>query len=435
MIDLIYLAQADFKPELIEEKTIAKVQESGLMHSKVVGRFETVQEPLKQTDNIDDIFSFIDIYGTLRFAYIKSAHKISPKPNKLEKQATAVGGELGFNTAEFYGFSLHATAYASQSVNFLNPSKDDLNEDFFAKNLDSFVYLGEASLDYSSDAFQARLGRIKVETPYANSDDIRMAANTFEGASIDIQHTSKLKTEMIFLKRWAGYDSQDEDAGVFQNEFKNLVDDESFGMAGTSFVYEYAKNSELTFWYNYVDKMSIISYLEAAGRYFINGDFFHLDYGFQASNIQELSNSNVDGNVLGIMSIVHYQGVFFGGAYNVAIVDDGKYITNGFGGGPYYTSLDEATLAAISEALPGDKAESYRVGVGYEFENLGVNGLVIELAYGELYNEKASLHEKDVILTYEIADTWYLNATYTNYESSSGHNSFDRALVRLDFRF
>lgn len=441
MIDMILVAQADTTTPVIIEKRETALQQSGMVHSKVAGRFEVVKELPKEANSFNSMFDYADAFGKLRLAYIDSAHKISNTP-KEEKHATAFGSEFGFKTASFHNFSFNLSAYVSQGISSLNPSRDERNEDFYDADGKSFVYIGEASLDYNSNIVQTRLGRVRVDTPYANSDDIRMAANTFEGAWVNIDYTSTLKTQLLYFNKWAGYDSQDEDAGESQNEFKNLVDEESFGMLGASLTYEYAKNSELSFWYNYIDSMAAITYAEIVGIYFIDGDSFHMDYGLQVSNITELEESNVDGDVLGAMAILHYHGAFIGGAYNIAYSDEGKFVTDGFGGGPYYTSLDEATISAISEitATSGktasdNNAESFRVGAGYEFENIGVDGLVAELVYGELYNDFGKIKEKDAIVTYEYDERWYVEAIYTNYQSSSDRNTFDRALVRVDYNF
>ena len=440
MIDTLYIAsvdQIDNNQKAVVEKRTTALEQSGMIHSKVAGRFEVVKELPKEANSFNGMFDYADAFGRVRLAYIDSAHQISNQPKEV-KSATAFGGEFGFNTASFYDFSFHVAAYVSQSIPALNPSSDNINEDFFDVNGNSFVYIGEASIDYNNEYFQTRVGRVRVETPYANSDDIRMAPNTFEGAWANIDYTSSLKTQLIYFNRWAGYDSQNEDALESQNSFKNLVDDDSFGMLGASITYAYAKDSEASFWYNYIDGMAAISYAEVVGIYFIDGENIHLDYGLQLSNIAELENSNVDGNVLGIMSIMHYNGAFLGGAYNASFSNKGKYVTSGFGGGPYYTSLDEATISAISEAgatsghpATDNDTEAFRNGAGYEFEN----GLTIETVYGELSNEHGSINETDAIVTYEIDDRWYLEAIYTNYTSSSDKNTFDRTLVRLDYSF
>jgi hypothetical protein len=149
----------------------------------------------------------------------------------------------------------------------------------------------------------------------------------------------------------------------------------------------------------------------------------------------------VDGDVWGAMAIMHYKGLFLGGAYNASYSDRGEAVTDGFGGGPYYTSLDEATIAAISESGASlgrsqtNNAEAFRIGAGYEFTDSTLEGLVFELVYGELYNDTGKIKEKDVVVTYDITDRWYGEAIYTNYDSSCSNNTFDRALVRIDYSF
>ena len=431
MIESLYLSQVDEPISRAEQVITKEFIQSGLIHSKIAGRFEVVKTLPKKAETIDDMFNYADAYGKIKFATINSAHKISNVPNKEEKSATVFGGELGIKSAEYNGISINILTYVSQKINFLNPSKAELNEDFFDYDGDSIAYVAESSLDYNSDSFNFKVGRLRVETPYANSDDIRMAPNTFEGAWSSFDYTSKLQTQIIYFNRWAGYDSQDEQSQLSQNEFKNLVDEDSFGMFGASLTYEYAKNSELSFWYNYIDNMSAIAYAEIVGIYFIDDKYFHIDYGFQATNISELDNSGIGGDVFGAMTILHYNGFFFGTSYNFVLADEGNSITNGFGGGPYYTSLDEATITAISEAAPGENAEAFRIGSGYEFEN----GLVTEVVYGELSNAHGRIVEADIVLGYEINDKLNLAATYTKYNSSCNNNTFDRSLVRIEYSF
>ena len=51
MIDMIYLALSDETktPEVIEKKNVA-IEQSGMIHSKVAGRFEIVKELPKKAD-------------------------------------------------------------------------------------------------------------------------------------------------------------------------------------------------------------------------------------------------------------------------------------------------------------------------------------------------------------------------------------------------
>lgn len=434
MVDAIYLAHADNNIKEVIEIKESSFEQGGMIHSKTAGKYEIVEENPKAAQSFQNMFENADVYGKIRAAYIDSAHKISPK-TKYQKRASAIGGELGITTAEYNDISINGVFTVSQSLSFLNPSKKDLNEDFFGKNVDSYAYLSQFSIDYNKDGVRARAGRIKIETPYANSDDIRMAANTFEGIDIRYDYDQNLKIDMFYINRWAGYDSQDEDSLLYQDSFKKLVDNGSFGMSGISLTYKYDKESEATIWYNYIDKMCSILYSEIIGIYFTKYEDFHIDYGLQVSMINELENSNIDGDVFGAMLIFHYGNVFFGGAYNIAVVDEGNQITNGFGGGPYYTSLDEATISAVSEALPGENAKAFRVGVGYEFKDDYLDGAVLELVYGKLYNNTGAIYEKNILLSYEYNERLNIEATYAKYDCTCDKNNFERYLFRLDYKF
>ena len=140
MIDMILIASADNTTPVVIEKRETALQQSGLIHSKVAGRFEVVKELPKEANSFDGMFDYADTFGKLRAAYINSAHKISNTP-KETKDATAFGGEFGFNTASLYDFSFHISAYVSQGVNALNPSSDSINEDFFDVDGKSFIYI------------------------------------------------------------------------------------------------------------------------------------------------------------------------------------------------------------------------------------------------------------------------------------------------------
>ncbi|MGB3961194.1 MAG: OprD family outer membrane porin [Sulfurimonas sp.] len=434
MLDALYLAQIDSQADAAVQVPLQEIHQPGLIHTKVSGKYEIVAELPKEADNFDNIFTYTDAYGKIRLAYLNDVHKASASALKEEKHASALGGIMGIKTAAYEGFSFNIAAYISQSIDFLNPKKENLNPDFVNLNQDSFAYLGEANFNYENEIFQAKIGRFQVETPYANSDDIRMAPNSFEGAFATFDYAEGFSSQVMYLTRWAGYDSQDAES---QDEFKNLTQ-ESKGMAIASLSYEYARNSELSFWYSQIDAMSQIAYTELVGIHFIDGDAFHIDYGVQYSSLHELQNSNVAGDVLGLMSILHYNGIFVGAAFNKAFVKEGKFITDGFGGGPYYTSLDEATIAAMSESSVGQNIEAFRFGGGYELKQIGsgvLDGFMLELAYGKLQSQEKSVIEKDIILSYEMGERWYLEGIYTHFNAGYEDQMFDRTLLRANYAF
>jgi hypothetical protein len=430
VIEAVYVAQVQ-EPLAQEVRT---VEQKGLIHSKGADRYEVLKELPKEAHSFDTMFDYADFYGKLRLGYIDSRYDL-PAGGDERKHAFSLGGELGFKTAEYNGVHLQGAVYVSQDVHALNPRNEKKNPEFFGEDLESYAYVGEMGLHFQNEYAKGALGRIRVETPYADSDDIRMSANSFEGACVFVEYMPNLSSQFLYLTRWAGYDSQDSEANLYQNKFKKLVDEESFGMASGSIIYEYAPESSARLWVNYIDRMSVITYVEASGIEYFGDEWIHFDYGVQYSRIGELEDSNVEGSVYGAMGIVHLNKFFFGAAANLVYVEGDNYVTDGFGGGPYYTSLDEATLACMSQLHPGEDLRSYKVGIGYDFSETFFEGLVAELVYGELRDDHNKAYEENLIITYDLNERWHLEAIATHFEPTRLNQGFDRAVVRLDYNF
>jgi hypothetical protein len=439
MIDLIatapLVAQADMPQSRVEVQEKTRTQEeSGFIHSKEGGRFQIVKTLPKKAEDFDHSFDYADAFGVLRIAGI-----YSDLLDGIDTSAVSVGGQFGFQTASYHGVSARLGAYTSQKVSALTDS-DKLNQDYFDENGNSFTYIAEANVAYDNEFFQVKGGRVRIDTPYADSDDIRMAPNTFEGVWSHFDFTDEWKAQAMYLTRWAGFDSG-EDQNEFKKFFKNPKSGEmSNGLLGVSLSYVIDDVNDVSLWYYHVDKMCDIAYAEAAGDIVFSEDL-HIEYGLQGSVILESSSSGVDGEVLGAMALLHYDMVYGGAAFNYAFVDDGNYIVNGFGGGPYYTSLDESTIGFVSGAVPGEDVSSYRLGAGVDFSSWGPKGLVMEYIYGDLESEEsASFSEQDIMVSYEITDKLYFEGTFAHFNIDKSKieldaDEFDRYIVRMDYSF
>ena len=397
--------------------------ESGQMHSKQAGRYEVVTTLPKESHSVHTMFEYARVEGSLRMASIYHRYE------DYDNSALSVGGWFGFQTAAYRGINLHVKATTSQYVSWLNhdASQQMLAHDFFTAKGESFTYLSHANVHYKQNNISLTLGRMSVNTPYVDADDIRMAANSFEGVASRMLIADTFVVQALYFTRWAGYDS-----GENQQEFTPLVPNGSgVGALGMSYVPNDESSTEL--WYYHADAMSHILYAEYSGHYNITEDF-HMEYGVQGSYMAAMDNSAVDGIVLGAMAIVDYGPLFFGLSYNQGFVAAKSSVSDGFGAGPYYTSLDEATLGAVSQRAIGEDVMAYRVGVGYAFES---SGLVIEGVYGQLHSERRSVNlwESDLIVTYDISQDIALNASLTAFHSHDKSESFERGLVRVDYKF
>lgn len=409
-------------------------QEGGLLHQKGGGRYQIVKTLPTEADSIDNAFDYADAFGTLRIGWMQTDLGLDKMSD-----ATAIGGQFGFNTASFEGVSARVAAYTSQKVGAVTDNVS-FPPDFFDENGDAFTYIAEANIVYENRYMQAKGGRIRIDTPYADSDDLRMAPNTFEGLWSHFDITETLKAQAFYLTRWAGFDSG-EDQQKFKKFFENPASgDGSNGLFAGTIQYQYDDANDVSLWYYHVDQMSDIVYLQAAGDLPFSDDF-HAEYGLQGSAIIARENSGVDGNVVGALAMLHYGMLFGGGAFNVAGVEENRAITDGFGGGPYYTSLDESTIACVSESAPGEDVFSYRYGGGIDFEPLGAAGLVVEYVYGVLGSkESIELVEQNLILTYDITEKLYFESVFAHYHVDKApvdlsSETFDRIVARLDYTF
>ena len=424
-MDAILLALNDITTNDIQKtQTVKEKQSIGLIHQKMQDRYKVVKTLPKEADNFDNVFNYADAYGKIRFGYFSSKLKTNSSKNSF---ASAIGGILGIKTAKYYGFSLNAAAYISQNLPFLY-NEDKQSMDFYTTDGKSYTYLAEASVNYINDFLEAKIGRFAIDMPYANTDDIRMSQNTFEGAWANVKLPANFSSSVFYLQRWAGFDSQDEEAKLNQNEFKDLVEN-SRGMIGFNLAYRYNEESELSFWYQNIEYLADIYYGELNGVYDFNDDY-HLDYGLQYSHMIEDKNSNVEGDVIGAMLIGHYKDFFMSGAYNKALVDKDKTITNGFGGGPYFTSLDEWTIAAASEYLPGEDVDFYRGGLGYDVTAIYSS---FEYAYGYLDIASKTVKEHDLVYTFNKDDKIQAQIVLMHYKLDN--EKLNRAIVRIEYNF
>ena len=427
-MDMIYIAQNDIVAKIQKEKTvnIQDKQSIGALHKKTLPRRQVVKVLPKKASTLTEAFDYVDGYGKIRFGYFGS--RFSEETQQTQNSfGSAVGGIVGIKTANYKGFSANAAAYISQDLPFLYDD-DKTSFDFLTVEGKSFAYLAEVSLNYESEMIEAKVGRIALDLPYANTDDLRMAQNTFEGVWGKLNFNENISSQVFYLQRWAGFDSQDEEAGFSQDEFKKLAED-SRGMIGVNVAYEYAQEGEVSFWYQNIENFADIIYAEVNGVYDFNS-VWHLDYGVQYAWICEDENSQIDGDVYGGMLIGHYKALFVTAAANFALVDEGKYITDGFGGGPYFTSLDEATIAAASEALVGENIDMYRTGIGYDIVNINSS---FEYAYGYMNGENTNIKEHDLIYTFNQDERIKTQIILTKYKAKT--NKLNRVVARIEYNF
>ena len=320
-------------------------------------------------DNIADMFKHGTVSGQIRLGHINYDTKVA---GAKDTSATAIGGQLKFETAHFNGVSLGAAVYTSQNINALSGDQGDGK---FYTDLTSsernYTELAEAYINYSKGGFNFRGGRQLIDTPLADSDDIRMTPHTFE-AYVASYSFDDLGLTLIGanLQRWQGVDSGYEN--VTDSGWAETGEDGTW-MGAVTFEKD---NIAAGVWYYDVDKSAKAVYADVAYTLELDNDVA-ITFAGQYLTESESENSNIDGSIAGVMVEAGIGSFTVAGAYNSVSVNDGKSLFEGFGGGSSFTNMDTNTAGFLHDGSAGD-GESYVLSLGYE-----IAGVNLVAAYGD----------------------------------------------------
>ena len=120
--------------------------------------------------------------------------------------------------------------------------------------------------------------------------------------------------------------------------------------------------------------------------------------------------TGIDGSVLGLAANYEWGMVTLGAAYNEAYNKEGTFVTNGLGGGPYYTSMEEWTIDGMEDAI------AYRGSVEINLADAGVQGLTLSSAYGVFKSAPTDqkVDEWDIVATYAYNTAFSTDISYAN---------------------
>lgn len=383
-----------------------------------------------QAQNIFEIFSKAKTNGEIRLGYV-----VQDNEDDTKNKNSAAGGHLAIETASLNGISFGTAFYTTNRIQSKN--NDALGTSLFDSNDDSYTILGQAYTNISLGKTNLKIGRQQIDTPFADSDDIRMIPNLFEAYILTNNDIENLIITVLHVNKWSGVDSDTPE------KFTKLVESGN-GATILNAAYGGIKNSELSAWYYNIDDFAKIAYFEASTTLNLS-ETTKFALGVQYADFSEYSVNgvvtNIDGSVwganaeLGLESI----GTTFSAAYNKASNGSGKSLSNGFGGGPFMTSMEENTI----EGLEGAKA--FTLGVGFDFGVIGIDGLTFSYAYGNFKDSLATSHveidEGDFTLEYSYNDNLSAVLLYTDAKTktygivNSDNTTFKRMQAYANYTF
>ena len=267
----------------------------------------------------DGIGQAVRFSGNLRLGYVDHDE------GGQKSHAAAIGGRITTTIPVWRGLRAGGTAYTSQK------SGAGENGEFFSSDGDGYSIVGQAWIAAEFGGNTLKAGRFSLETPHADSDDIRMIPNNFQGVLFTNASLPGATFHAIHLDKWSGVDSDTPE------KFTALSG--GGGVNAIGVVYDGIENLSLQAWHYDASDFARLTYAEAL---YESGHYqFGVQLGWQSNRAAD--KSGPDATINGLMAGASIGDFTFTAAYNKVF----GTATNGFGGGPWFTSADDHTIADV----------------------------------------------------------------------------------------
>ncbi len=361
--------------------------------------------------NIGQMFQDATIKGEVRSLYSAYNNK-----NTQDIYATAIGTSLQYELAKYKGFNASLAFRTTHDIKVLSANKEHYNNELSGEKK-TYTEVTQAYLNYENKNFNLRIGAQIIDTPLADSDDIRMVPNTFKGyiAQYSLENLSFIAGH---LDSWQG-----SDAGLNSGWKKAGKDGVNFGGIN----YENNLVDTNLWFYNISndDSKEIANnaiYFDITGHLTIQENTT-LNISLQYLKEKELDNSAVEANIYGAMTELTYKNFTFTAAYNKALKQNSKHSFSGYGGGTLFTNMDSMILDEITQDR---EANAKVISLSYALNNIN-----FIYAYGDFSAKadsqglKAHIVEQDIVIEYTPNDLLTLSLSYiidTNKQDSKSED-------------
>ncbi len=425
------------------------------------------EEPKKEAKSLEEAFKLADVKGQIRAVY-QSNSKIddTSASGKLSSSGDfLIGGKLSIETAPLYGVSVGATFYTSNAI----ANKKDYKDGDYYNNTKDYTLLGEAFAKYSFKDGEIKVGRMELDTPLANSDDIRMTPDLFTAAMVTYSPIDKLKITGGVVTQMAGWENgNDHSRFVKMGEvIKSATADIDTNNGNTNWADFFANNngaleSKLYLagvsyehdifaaqaWYGRQTEIMDTYYLQGSVKSFetdalslnIVGQYMSEKAIGKLKSYSEgagLENTKINSNIYGVAFELESKatGLNAALAYNKSGKKDAQHSNGGtayfFGGAkdPLLTSMDVETANGEGDI------KAYKGEIGFNFEKVGLDGLSAAIASG-YFDKKASSSyskENDFVIAYGYKNV-NIETMLSNIKAKDAEdNTRLRVFVKYDF--
>ena len=360
--------------------------------------------------------------GYARTGFIRTNDESNP-----DERATAVGGEINceFPLNRNINIQLGLSTSIDPGVN--NDNDILVHGDFFDNDKDSYVLLGEASLNASFGKLGIHLGRHIYDSPHMDSDDLRIIPNRFEDYQINYEFNEDITLGFSYLRKMAGWENG--------NNHARFVDiGTALGADGGDVyvVWGSYEREELSvqLWNYRIKDIENIFYAEA-----IYGTEYNKDISWevgvqydQGRDIGSTKLGNIDADTWGLNALFIYKAILFSAAYNQNYGDSGA--VSSLGGGSFFTSMEDQTLDAVT----GSDARAIALGIEIE----AIHDLVVGFVASDFQASNKSVYhmqENDFYVNYNWNDRLNLEAVYADINDISAKNDKEQLRVIMTYEF
>ena len=338
------------------------------------------------------------VSGQIRFGYSNTEDGSGQKV-----ESAAIGGRLGYVSPVWKGVSVGATGYTTNAIGSLDD--DPL---FLDSNGKSYSIAAELWLQAEFANTAIKVGRQIIDTPFADTDDIGMIPNTFEGVVVTNNSLANTTITAMHLNKAAGVDAP------VPEKFTHLTDTGD-AVNALGITYESDKWSAQLWQYdqdNQAGNASDITYLDAGISPMEN-----LNLGVQYTTQDYAVGGK--GKAWGATAEYTFADFTLSADYNKVSGAQGvQGAIGGVGGGTFFTSAEQNTI--------DDVADISAKAIGVEYS--GIKDLT--LAVRKISFDQGVTDELDIAAGYQIHDNLSAYLIYSDMETDGKNTRF---FVNYDF--
>ena len=396
---------------------------------------ESATEGSGQADSLASLFTEGRLDGVVKLLWFERDFD-SDKPDWA---TLAVGGNLEFETAPFYGFSAGVGFKTSQG-DLLNDDDKEIYRGLVATGDDlfdgeSYTALDEYYLRYDNWKTDFMLGAFDLSSPWMMGFDIRMTPKKYRGLRVINNSLEPVKFHGYYITDWLNWTAEEFDS-IASGLTGDADDNEDALVLGA--VWQATEAFKLHLWNYYYDEV-------------LNQFYGRLDYSYKwegdcrfGATLKYLNQRDVGNALAGELDTYQTGGDIslagYGAKLSLYYGQVGDDMVNNPFGGDYVVILQTKWLERAEEKVWGVRAD-------YDFARLGVKGLSLYLFYADFDtpdtgdNASTDMKELDFNIQYKFsgwAENLLLRFRYAHVdqdEAVAGGNDWDDVRFHIEYRF